>query len=215
MTVAHVLAGGEPIPDSCEGLLGLGAAADVVIAADSGAESAASAGLFVDVLVAISTRSASQTLDAVIDWGTSIEAHHPDKDATDCGTGARDGPSRWAPTRDRGRRRWGASEIDHLLGNVAVISQPHPHDDVQVRWELERESAYVVHSRRTIPVTDGSTFSVIPVARRRARCHAHGIEVECSTDATLDRAGASLGISNTAAAELTVEVNATVPCWWF
>lgn len=182
-------------------LLGLGAA-DLVIAADSGAENAAAAGLFVDVLVGDLDSITKQTLDAIIDEGTSIEAHHPDKDATDLelalDTALDMGAGEIVVVGGGGRR------LDHLLGNVAVISSPTLRH-VPVRWELERETAYVVHSRRTIPVTAGSTFSLIPIAG-----DAHGVTLTGSkwnlSEATLD-AGASLGISNVAAAsEIDVEV---------
>ena len=199
MTVAHVLAGGEPMPPLR--ILALGAA-DVVIAADSGAENAAAAGVPVDVLVGDLDSISRQTLDAVIDGGTSIEAHHPDKDATDLelalATALEMGVEEIVVVGGGGRR------LDHLLGNVAVISSPTLRH-VQVRWELERESVYVVHGRRTIPVTDGSTFSVIPFGG-----NAHGVTLTGSKwdlyNATLP-AGASLGISNVAAAsEITVTV---------
>ena len=182
-------------------LLDLGRA-DVVIAADSGAESAAAAGVPVDVLVGDLDSITKQTLDAIIDDGTSIEAHHPDKDATDLelalATALEMGAQEIVVVGGGGRR------LDHLLGNVAVISS-RTLRHVPVRWELERETAYVVHSRRTIPVTAGSTFSVIPIAG-----DAHGVTLTGSKwnlrDATLD-AGTSLGISNIAvASELDVEV---------
>ena len=199
MTVAHVLAGGEPMP--AQTILGL-ARADLVIAADSGAENAAAAGLFVDVLVGDLDSITERTLDAVVDGGTRIEAHHPDKDATDLDlalkTALELGADEIVIVGGGGRR------LDHLLGNVAVItSRTLRH--VPVRWELERETAYVVHTRRTIPVRSGSTFSVIPIGG-----DAHGVTLTGSKwnlrDAKLD-AGTSLGISNIAVAnKLDVEV---------
>ena len=190
MTVAHVLAGGEALPPPI--LLGLGSA-DLVIAADSGAENAAAAGLFVDILVGDLDSITKQTLDAVIDGGTSIEAHHPDKDATDLElaltTALELGADEIVVVGGGGRR------LDHLLGNVAVIASPALRH-VPVLWEMEHQTAYVVHHRRTIPVATGSTFSVIPIGG-----DAHGVTVTGSkwnlTDATLD-ADASLGISNVA-----------------
>ena len=200
MTVAHVLAGGEPIP--VERTLALGKA-DLVIAADSGAETARAAELFVDVLVGDLDSITRQTLDAVVDAGTSIEAHHPDKDATDLelalSTALEMGADEIVVVGGGGRR------LDHLLGNVAVVtSRALRH--VPVRWALERETAYVVHSRRTIPVAAGSTFSVIPIGG-----NARGVTLTGSKwdllDSTLE-VGASLGISNTAvASQLDIEVS--------
>lgn len=199
MTVVYVLAGGEPIP--ARRLLDLGPA-DLVIAADSGAENAAAAGLSVDVLVGDLDSITKQTLDEVIGGGTSIEAHHPDKDATDLELAL-------ATALDRGADEivvvgGGGRRLDHLLGNVAVVaSRALRH--VPVRWELERETAYVVHRRRAIPVAAGSTFSLIPIAG-----DARGVTLTGSKwnlrDAKLD-AGTSLGVSNIAvASELRVEV---------
>ena len=190
MTVVHVLAGGEPI--SARRILGLGTA-DLVIAADSGAENAVVAGLIVDVLVGDLDSITKQTLDAVVDGGTSIEAHHPDKNATDLElaltTALTLGADEIVVVGGGGHR------LDHLLGNVAVITS-RTLRQVPVRWELERETAYVVHSRRTIPVAAGATFSVIPIGG-----DAHGVTLTGSKwdldNATLD-AGASLGISNVA-----------------
>lgn len=200
MTVVHVLAGGEPM--SAPRILGLGAA-DLVIAADSGAENADSAGVFVDVLVGDLDSISKQTLEAIIDGGTRIKAHHADKAATDLelalATAVEMGAEEIVVVGGGGRR------LDHLLGNVAVVtSRALRH--VPVRWELERETAYVVHGRRSIPVTVGSTFSVIPIGR-----DAHGVTLTGSKwnlhNATLD-VGASLGISNVAAAsEITVNVS--------
>ncbi|MDE0288323.1 MAG: thiamine diphosphokinase, partial [bacterium] len=117
MTVVHVLAGGEPMP--ARRLLDLGSA-DVVIAADSGAESAAAAGLAVDILVGDLDSITKRTLDELIDGGTSIEAHHPDKDATDLELAL-------ATALDRGADEivvvgGGGRRLDHLLGNVAVVT---------------------------------------------------------------------------------------------
>ena len=199
MTVAHVLAGGEPMP--AQTILGLGRA-DLVIAADSGAENAAAAGLFVDVLVGDLDSITGQTLNAVVDGGTRIEAHHPDKDTTDLGlaltTAVELGADEIVIVGGGGRR------LDHLLGNVAVItSRTLRH--VPVRWVLERETAYVVHSRRTIPVSNGSTFSVIPIGGDASGVTLTGSKWNLE-NVTLD-SGGSLGVSNIAvASELFVEV---------
>ena len=190
MTVAHVFTGGEPL--SPPRLLGLGKA-DLVIAADSGVERAAAAGLTVDVLVGDLDSITKQTFDAIFDEGTTIEAHHPDKDATDLelalATALRLGVGEIVVVGGGGGR------LDHLFGNAAVITSPILRE-IPVRWELERETAYVVHGHRTIPVTEGSTFSVIPIGG-----DAHGVTLTGSKwtldNATIE-AGSSLGISNVA-----------------
>ena len=199
MTVAHVFTGGEPM--SARRILGLGNA-DLVIAADSGIEHAASAGLTVDVLVGDLDSITRHTLDAVLDAGTSIEAHSPDKDATDLelalATALRMGAGEIVVVGGGGRR------LDHLLGNLAALTNPTLRE-IPVRWELERETAYVVRHRRTIPVRAGSTFSLIPVAG-----DADGVTLIGSRWELYDsriEAGSSLGISNVAlGSEIRIEV---------
>ena len=199
MTVAHIFTGGDPL--SAERILDL-PTADVVIAADSGADIAAAAGLTVDVLVGDLDSITKQTLDAIFEGGTRIEAHHPDKDATDLelalGTALRLGADEIVVIGGRGGR------LDHLLGNVAVIAG-RALREVSVRWVLERETAYVVHDRRTIPVQEGATFSVIPIGGG-----ADGVTLTGSKwaleNATME-AGATLGISNLA---LEIEIGIEV-----
>ena len=190
MTVAHVFTGGAALPVSR--ILGLGKA-DLVIAADSGAETASAAGLTVDVLVGDLDSITRQTLDAILDRGTRIETHHPDKDATDLELALR--TAVWLGAAEIVVIGGGGLRLDHLLGNVAVIAGPVLRG-IQVRWVLERETVYVVHDRRTIPAQAGTTFSVIP-----AGGDAHGVTLTGSKwtldGATLE-AGSSQGISNVA-----------------
>ena len=199
MTLAHIFTGGDPL--SAERILGL-PEADLAIAADSGADIAAAAGLAVDMLVGDLDSITKQTLDAILENGTAIESHPPDKDATDLELAL------------EVALRLDADEIliigghggrlDHLLGNVAVITS-RALRDVPVRWILEDETAHVVHDRRTIPMAEGTTFSVIPIGG-----DAHGVTVTGSKwplDNVTMEAGSSLGISNLALGpEIVVEV---------
>lgn len=199
MTVAHVFTGGEPVSPHRIHSLG---DADLVIAADSGIENAASAGLPVDVLVGDLDSITRERLDAVLDAGTRIEAHHPDKDATDLelalDTARRMGAGEIVVVGGGGRR------LDHLLGNVAVLTSPALRR-IPVRWELERETAYVVRHRLTIPVRAGSTFSLIPVAGDADGVTLTGSKWEL--DYARIEAGSTLGISNVAlGGEIRVEV---------
>lgn len=199
MTMVHVFTGGERM--SAGRILGLGNA-DLVIAADSGIENAASAGLAVDVLVGDLDSITRQTLDAVLDAGTSIEAHNPDKDASDLelalATALRMGAGEIVVVGGGGRR------LDHLLGNLAAVTNPAL-CGIPVRWELERETAYVVRDRRSIPVGAGSTFSLIPIAGDADGVTLIGSKWEL--DGARIQAGSSLGISNVAlGSEIRIEV---------
>lgn len=199
MTVAHVFTGGERV--STRRILSLGKA-DLVIAADSGIDNALEAGLFVDVLVGDLDSITGRTLSYVEQGETRIEAHPWEKAATDLElalqTAVRSGVDEIVVVGGGGGR------LDHLLGNVAVIAS-RALRAIPVRWEMERETVYVVHHRRTIPISAGSTFSLIPIAGDAAGVTLTGSKWE--TDGTKIEAGSSLGISNIALDnEIRIEV---------
>lgn len=113
-----VLAGGDPphpglrVPE-----------ADLVVAADSGAEVATDLGLTVDVLVGDLDSVDARTLGALRGVGTRVERHHPDKDATDLelalAVAAREDPQRIVLVGGHGGR------LDHALsvpGALAAIA---------------------------------------------------------------------------------------------
>ena len=188
MSGIHIFVGGDPV--SPERIRGLGPA-DLVIAADSGAESAAAAGIRVDILVGDLDSISRSTLERVVDAETTIEAHSPDKDATDLEL-ARDVALRHDPS-EIVFAGGGGGRLDHLLGNLAVIGGPALRS-IPVRWVTDRETAYVVRDHRSVPVDAGVVFSVIPIGG-----DAHGVKVtgaKWTLDGALIEAGSSLGISN-------------------
>ena len=198
-TVAHVFAGGDPV--SAERILGL-QAADLTVAANSGAETAAAAGLTVDVLVGDLDSITEETLNALVEDGTRIESHLPDKDATDLelalGAAVRLGADEIVVIGGGGGR------LDHLLGNVAAITS-RALREVPVCWVREKETVFVVHHRTTVPVAQGATFSLIPIGGSASGVTVTGAKWNLH-NATLE-SGSSLGISNLAlAAEIEVEV---------
>lgn len=199
MIVAHVFTGGEPV--SSQRIRGLGRA-DLVIAADSGIENALAAGLAIDFLVGDLDSITGRTLEAVLDTDIRIEAHHPDKDATDLElaleTALRLGASEIVVIGGGGRR------IDHLLGNIAALTS-RALRGIPIRWELERETVYVVHHRRTVPTEAGTTFSLIPIGGDADGVTLTGSKWEL--DNARIEAGSTLGISNVAIAdEIRVEI---------
>lgn len=193
MAVIHVFAGGDPV--SPERIDGLGPA-DLVVAADSGADIAAGAAVAVDILVGDLDSISRSAMERVFDNGTVIEAHSPDKDATDLDlaleVALRHDPSEIVFVGGGGGR------LDHLLGNVGVIGSPAARH-VPVSWVMERETAYVVRGGRSIPTTPGEVFSLIPIGS-----DARGVHIRHARwplrDASLSF-HSSLGISNVALGE--------------
>ena len=158
-----VFAGGDPI--SPQRIRELGSV-DLIIAADSGAEAAVAAGLNVDVLVGDLDSISPATLENVHNLGTAIEAHAPDKDATDLELAI-------LSAQDRGATAvtvvgGGGGHLDHLLGNVAVVASPR-FRMVQVTWVLAEETSYPVHRDRQIAVEPGTDAQPDRHRRRRPR----------------------------------------------
>ncbi len=190
MTLAHVFAGGDPVPP--ERIRSLGRA-DLVIGADSGAEHAIMSGRSIDLLVGDLDSISPRALETLRHGGTRIEAHPPDKDATDLelalAAAVRLGADEVVVIGG------GGGHLDHLLGNVMVMTGPILRG-VDVRWILERETAYVVADHLAIPVREGQVFSLIPVGGP-----AHGVTLTGGKwvleDARVST-GTSIGISNVA-----------------
>jgi thiamine pyrophosphokinase len=93
-----------------------------VIAADSGADRAAEAGVRVDLVVGDLDSISPPRLDALTAGGVSVERHPTDKDETDLELALR-------LARDRHPDRivvlgGDGGRLDHVLGNVVVLAQP-------------------------------------------------------------------------------------------
>ena len=190
MAVVHIFVGGDPVsPGRIDGL----GPADLVIAADSGADIAAAAAVTVNILVGDLDSISRRVLERVLDGETVIEAHSPDKDATDLEL-ALDVALRSDPN-DIVFVGGGGGRIDHLLGNVGVIGSPAARH-IPVIWVMERETAHVIRGGKSIPTTPGELFSLIPIGS-----DAHGVHVRHARwplrDASL-RVHSSVGISNVA-----------------
>lgn len=199
MAVIHVFVGGDPVsPERIEGL----GPADIVVAADSGADIAAAAAVTVNILVGDLDSISRKAMERIFDGETVIEAHSPDKDATDLelalDVALRSKPSEVVFVGGGGGR------LDHLLGNVGVIGSPAARH-VPVIWVMERETAHVVRGGKSIPTAPGQLFSLVPIGS-----DAHGVHVRNARwplrDASL-RVHGSVGISNVALGkEVEIEV---------
>ena len=199
MVAIHLFVGGDPVSSERIGDLG---PADLVMAADSGADIAARAGVTVDILVGDLDSISRDAMERIFDGDTVIEAHSPDKDATDLAlaldVALRSDPSEIVFVGGGGGR------LDHLLGNVAVIASPAARH-VRVSWVMEGATAHVIRGSKSIPTTQGQLFSLIPIGG-----DAHGVHIRHARwelrDASL-RVHGTLGISNVALGrEVEIEV---------
>ena len=199
MAVIHIFAGGDPVsPERIEGL----GPADLVIAADSGADIAAAAAVTVDILVGDLDSISRSAMERIFDGETAIEAHSPDKDATDLElaleVALRNDASAIVFVGGGGER------LDHLLGNVGVIGSPAARH-VRVSWVMERETAHVIRGGRTIATTPGMIFSLIPIGGDAGGVHIRHAKWPLR-NASL-RVHGSVGISNVALGpEVEIEV---------
>ena len=164
---------------------------DLVIAADSGADLATAAGVDIDLLVGDMDSISPESLNALTDSDTFIEAHTAKKDATDLELALRAATARQATrvTVIGG----GGARLDHLLGNVAVITS-REFASLGIRWITDGAVAYPVHDDRSITTTPGTTVSVLAIGGDATGVSLDGLEWPLHR-ATLS-ASSSLGISN-------------------
>lgn len=155
VTTAVVLAGGDgPDPRLVV------PAADVVVAADSGAEQAERLGLAVDLLVGDLDSIAPATLAALEASGTKVERHPQDKDATDLelalavAVGRR--AHRIVVVGGHGGR------LDHAaaaMGLLAAVAAP----DRRVEAWMGRAQLVLVADRAVVEARTGELLSLVPV----------------------------------------------------
>ena len=152
VTVVVVAGGDPPTPEEIARL----PANPVVVAADAGLDHALAAGLTVAVVVGDMDSVSIEALATAEQSGTRIERHPPDKDQTDLEL-ALELAARLA---DRviviGA---GGGRLDHLIGNLAVLSSPQ-WSGVNIEAWLNNAQAVVVHNQRTLDVDPGTTISL-------------------------------------------------------
>ncbi len=199
MTV-HIYAGGDPVSPGRVATL---PDADLTIAADSGAEHALAAGRQVNVLVGDLDSISPPALKQIRRSGAAIEEHPKAKDATDLALA-------WSVARRARPRRivvvgGGGGRLDHLLGNLAVITSPAD-ERTSVTWVTEAETSYVINANRRIPISRGALFSVIAVGGKATGVHVRGARWELE-DASLEP-DSTRGVSNIAVSDrIEVEVD--------
>ncbi|MGB7861432.1 MAG: thiamine diphosphokinase [Acidimicrobiia bacterium] len=130
---------------------------DLVVAADSGYDSARALGFAVDVIVGdMDSIATTEIPDHVI-----VERHSPEKDATDLELAlklaVRDHPARIVVVGGSGGR------LDHEIGIAHLLCSPRWADVEEIDWIHARGRAHVIHQRRILHGDLGSTLSLLPV----------------------------------------------------
>ena len=178
-------------------------AADLIVAADSGYDTAISLGYTVDVLVGDFDSIRSTPIpDHVI-----TERHPTDKDQTDLDLAlelaVREEPARIAVVAGSGGRQ------DHELATAMLLCSERWRNVEDLDWISERSRAYVVRGRRLLHGDVGSTVSLLPVGGPAEEITTRGLAWELVGD-TL-RPGSTRGVSNVTTAPV-VDVSVETGC---
>ncbi len=185
MDVALIFAGGDPLPRRVVDDL---PRADLVIAADSGYDTAIANEHRVDVLVG-DLDSISET---ALPSHVIVERHPPDKDATDLELAlslvARESPSRVVVAGGSGGR------LDHELAVASLLSSPRWDVFDEVDWVSGRGMAHVVRGRRLIHGDIGDLLTLIPMHGDATGITATGLRWPLDGETLV--AGSSRGVSN-------------------
>lgn len=161
---------------------------DLVVAADSGYDSAVSLGYAVDVLVGdLDSIQATEIPDHVV-----VEKHPTDKDATDLELAlelsTRDSPERVVVVAGSGGR------FDHELATALLLCSPRWTNVEELDWISSRARAYVVHRRRLLQADVGATLSLIAVGGDAQEVKTSGLQWDLDNEAL--EHSATRGVSN-------------------
>ncbi len=170
---------------------------DLVVAADSGADTATGLGLTPDVVVGDFDSIDLDALERLGHGDTRIERHPADKDASDLElaleTAVAQGATRITVVGG------GRGRLSHLLTNAAVLAADRR--PVAVHWITPGAEVTVAHgrSRHTISGEVGQLISLVPVAGPARGIVTTGLRWELSGDDLDPRS--SRGLSNEMLAE--------------
>lgn len=185
MDVALIFAGGDPLP---RGLVDDLPTADLVVAADSGYDTAMANNHRVDVLIG----DLDSISDTNIPGHVVIERHPPDKDASDLELAlelvARESPSRIVVAGGSGGR------LDHEIAIATLVCSPRWDLVDEIDWISERGVAHVITGRRIIHGDVGDLLTLIPMHGDASGITARGLRWPLN-DETLP-AGSTRGLSN-------------------
>lgn len=174
----------------------------LVIAADSGLDTAARLGITVDVAVGDFDSASTAALDAARLSSAEIIEYPTDKDATDLELALEFAASRGIT--DLTVIGAGGGRFDHEFAGVLLMCSP--------RWSAmaitvvdERARSLVVHTQRTLPVGEGAIVTLLPIAGEARGVTTAGLAWTLE-NATL-APGSTRGVSNVAVTRLpTVSV---------
>jgi thiamine pyrophosphokinase len=174
--------------------------ADLVIAADSGLDHAATLGIGVDLLVGDLDSVSAAGLAAARQSGIAIEEHPADKDATDLelslAAAVRHGAARIVVVGGGGGR------IDHLLANAMLLASPG-WADIDAEWLVDSAHVLAVRSAATIHGAAGDILTLLAVGEPADGVTTEGLAYELTDDVLL--ASSTRGVSNVFTAD-TVNV---------
>ena len=188
-STAIVFAGGDGALPDPERIPPVG----LVIAADSGFDTARAAGHAVDLLVGDMDSVSATGLGEARSAGTEIQQHPVDKDATDLELALRAALRRGAESIVV--LGGGGGRFDHSIGNALLLSAPFL-DGTDIRWEREHET--VMRALAGQPVTlngrAGDLVSLLPASGTVTGVTTEGLRWRLD-DAVLEM-GTSRGMSN-------------------
>lgn len=175
---------------------------DLVVAADSGLELAASLGWTPvpgrDLVVGDMDSVDVEALARAESSGVKVERFPPDKDATDLEIAVDEAVLRAGPSGRIVLVGTVAGRFDHVLSMVSVLASAGPVAE-RLAW-LGGDRIHVVDAVGAVPTGTGSTFSVIPVGGDAAGVTVTGARWELRGE-TLP-SGSSRGMSNEATREV-------------
>ena len=188
LTAAIVFAGGDPVPVGVAPRL---AADAFVIAADSGLAQAVALGRPVDLVVGDLDSVDLDQLAAARAAGSQVEAHRPDKDATDLELALDAALTRGARAVTVVGGHGG--RLDHLLANLSVLASP--------RWAAASVDAWlgeahvvVVRDEAELTGAPGSLLTLVALGGDAHGVRTRGLRYPLDDEDLA--AGTSRGVSN-------------------
>jgi thiamine pyrophosphokinase len=190
-SAALIIAGGEgPETNELATTLPLGT---LVIAADSGLDTAARLGIDVDVAIGDFDSASSESVAAAEIAGVELIHHPADKDVTDLELALELAVARSIDDLTVIGAHGG--RFDHELANVMLLCSPS-WSSIAVTIIDERARSLVVQSWRTLPVSEGALVTLLPIGGEASGVTTSGLAWPLA-DATL-APGSTRGVSNVA-----------------